>query len=59
VATAIWRGPYDPQIYGDLEIDAEPLQRFIERVRAETSARVTVTHVVRNAVADALALIRT
>jgi hypothetical protein len=56
VATAIWHGPYDPQIYGDIEIDAGPVQTFIERVRAETSARVTVTHVVGKAVADALAL---
>lgn len=56
VATAIWRGPYDPQIYGDIEIDAEPVQQYIERIRAETSAHVTVTHVVGKAVADALAL---
>jgi hypothetical protein len=56
VATAIWHGPYDPQIYGDIEIDAERLLAFIERVRAETDAHVTVTHVVGKAVADALAL---
>ena len=40
VASAIWAGPYDPQIYGDIEIDAGALLAFIERVRAETGTRV-------------------
>jgi pyruvate dehydrogenase E2 component (dihydrolipoamide acetyltransferase) len=56
VATAIWHGPYDPQIYGDIEIDAEALLAFVERERARTSAHVTVTHVVGKAVAQGLAL---
>jgi len=56
VATAIWHGPYDPQIYGDIEIDAEAVLSFVDRVRAETSAHVTVTHVVGKAVAHGLAL---
>ncbi|HEU5263050.1 MAG TPA: 2-oxo acid dehydrogenase subunit E2 [Gaiellaceae bacterium] len=54
VASATWRGPLDPQIYGDLEIDAEELLAFIEEVRAATGVRVTVTHLVGRAIARAL-----
>ncbi len=54
VASATWRGPLDPQIYGDLEIDATELLAFIEDARAETGAHVTVTHLVGRAVAHAL-----
>jgi pyruvate dehydrogenase E2 component (dihydrolipoamide acetyltransferase) len=56
VASAIWAGPYDPQIYGDIELDARALLAFIEQVRAETGTHVTVTHVVGKAIAHALAL---
>jgi pyruvate/2-oxoglutarate dehydrogenase complex dihydrolipoamide acyltransferase (E2) component len=56
VASAIWDGPYDPQIYGDIEIDAGALLSFIEDVRAKTGTRVTVTHLVGKAVAQGLAL---
>lgn len=55
VASAIWDEPYDPQIYGDIEVDARPLLAFIERTRAETGTRVTVTHVVGKAIAFGLA----
>jgi hypothetical protein len=54
VASAIWGNPNDPQIYGDIEVDAGALLAFIERVRAETGTHVTVTHVVGKAVAQAL-----
>lgn len=54
VASATWRGPLDPQIYGDLEVDAEELLAFIEEVRAVTGAHVTVTHLVGRAIAHAL-----
>lgn len=55
VASAIWDGPYDPQIYGDIDVDAGALLAFVERVRAETGTHVTVTHAVGKAVAQALA----
>ena len=54
VASATWRGPVDPQIYGDLEIDATGLLAFIEDARAATDAHLTVTHLVGRAVAHAL-----
>ena len=54
VASAVWGRPNDPQIYGDIEVDAETLLGFVEAARAETGAHVTVTHVVGKAVAQAL-----
>jgi pyruvate dehydrogenase E2 component (dihydrolipoamide acetyltransferase) len=54
VASATWRGPFDPQIYGDLEIDATNLLSFIEAARGATGVRVTVTHLVGRAIARAL-----
>lgn len=55
VAAAIWESPRDPQIYGDIEVDAGALLAFIDESRAGTEAHVTVTHVVGKAVAHALA----
>jgi pyruvate/2-oxoglutarate dehydrogenase complex dihydrolipoamide acyltransferase (E2) component len=55
VASATWRGPLDPQIYGDLEIDATELLAFVEDARAATDAHLTVTHLVGRAVAHGLA----
>ena len=55
VASATWRGPLDPQIYGDLEIDATELLAFVEEARAATDVHLTVTHLVGRALAHALA----
>jgi pyruvate/2-oxoglutarate dehydrogenase complex dihydrolipoamide acyltransferase (E2) component len=55
VAVAVWGGPSDPQIYGDLEIDATSLLQFIDETRRATGVRVTVTHAVGKAIAHALA----
>jgi pyruvate dehydrogenase E2 component (dihydrolipoamide acetyltransferase) len=55
IATATWGHPNDPQIYGDLEIDAGALLAFIEELRRRTGVRVTVTHLVGKALAAALA----
>ena len=55
IAPAIWRDPRNPQIYGDIDVDATPILSFIDDVRAERGARVTVTHVVGRAIAHALA----
>jgi len=54
VAVAVWGRPNDPQIYGDLEVDAGKLQAYIERARAASGVRVTVTHAVGKAIAHAL-----
>ena len=53
IAAASWGRPSDPQIYGDLEVDAKPLLEFIEGARATTGVHVTVTHLVGKAVAYA------
>lgn len=55
IAAAIWGRPNDPQIYGDLEIDAGSLRSFIDEVRRSTGVHVTVTHAVGRALALALA----
>ncbi len=55
IAAATWGHPDDPQIYGDLEIDAGALLAFIEESRRLTGVRVTVTHLVGKALACALA----
>jgi pyruvate dehydrogenase E2 component (dihydrolipoamide acetyltransferase) len=54
VAGAIWSDPTDPQIYGDIEIDAGALLEFVEREREQAGTHVTVTHIVGKAVAHAL-----
>lgn len=54
IAAATWSRPVDPQIYGDLEIDATEVLSFIESVREGGGPRVTVTHMVGKALAHAL-----
>jgi pyruvate dehydrogenase E2 component (dihydrolipoamide acetyltransferase) len=54
VASATWRGPLDPQIYGDLEIEATGLLSFVEEARAATDVHLTVTHLVGRALAHGL-----
>lgn len=48
--------PNDPQIYGSLAIDADPLLAFIARARA-ADLHVTPTHLVGRAIAHALAAV--
>ncbi len=55
IALADWRDPNDPTVYGTLEIDATAALAYIERVREQTSTRLTVTHLVGRAVALAIA----
>jgi pyruvate/2-oxoglutarate dehydrogenase complex dihydrolipoamide acyltransferase (E2) component len=55
IAASTWRQPVDPQIYGDLEVDATAALSFIQECRARTGARVTMTHVVGKALAHAFA----
>ena len=55
VAAATWGRPNDPQIHGDLELDATRLLAFIDEARGATGVHVTVTHAVGRAIAHALA----
>jgi pyruvate/2-oxoglutarate dehydrogenase complex dihydrolipoamide acyltransferase (E2) component len=53
IAAAAWREPYDPQIYGDLEMDATEILRYMEAASA-AGTRLTVTTMAGKAVAKAL-----
>ena len=53
VANAMWHPPDDPQIFGALDIDAEPILRFIAAARTKAE-RVTPTHLVGRAIGHAL-----
>ncbi|HET7481509.1 MAG TPA: 2-oxo acid dehydrogenase subunit E2 [Actinomycetota bacterium] len=54
ITSATWTHPSDPQIYGDLEVDATALLAFLEDTRSATGAPATITHLVGKAVAHAL-----
>lgn len=55
VAAATWDRPNDPQIYGDLQLDATRLLAFVDEARRATGVHITVTHAVGRAIARALA----
>lgn len=55
IALGTWDDPRDPQIYGTLTIRMERALDYIERYRAATGRRLTVTHLVGKAMARALA----
>src|SRR5258705_7792187 len=56
IASAMWRAPDDPQIFGALDVDAAPILDFIARAR-RAGHHVTPTHLVGRAVAHALAVV--
>jgi hypothetical protein len=55
IASATWGRPRDPQIYGDMELDATAALGFIDEARRITSLPLTLTHLVGKAAAYALA----
>jgi pyruvate dehydrogenase E2 component (dihydrolipoamide acetyltransferase) len=55
VAASSWNNEGDASIYGWLDIDATALQAYLERLRAQSGVRVTVTHLVGKAIAMAFA----
>jgi 2-oxoacid dehydrogenase/acyltransferase catalytic subunit len=55
IASATWGRPNDPQIYGDLEIDASAMLAFVDEARRVAGTRLTITHMVGKAIARALA----
>ncbi len=54
ITTATWGHPNDPQIYGDVPIDAEETLSFIREARERAGVKLTVTHVVGKGLAHAL-----
>ncbi len=57
LAGATWGPPADPQFYGDLDLDASGLLRYLARARAASGEHLTVTHLVGKAVAHGLAVV--
>lgn len=54
VALHAWNRPADPQVYGTLDLAMEKALAYLERLRAEHSVRVTVTHLVAKGLATAV-----
>jgi pyruvate dehydrogenase E2 component (dihydrolipoamide acetyltransferase) len=54
IAIGTWQTAYDPSIYGTLRLRVDKALRYIEDFRAKTGKRITITHLVAKAVAEAL-----
>ena len=54
IAVATWRPSRDGRIYARMEVDATATLAYLERIRAESGERVTVTHVVGAALGRAI-----
>lgn len=54
LAIATWSAPQEGNIYGKLSVDAAHALAYLDRVRAETGERVTITHFVGKVVGAAL-----
>ncbi len=54
IAIGTWRTAYDPTVYGTMQIRMDKALEYIEAFRQKTGKRLTVTHLVARAVAEAL-----
>lgn len=54
LAIGTWHTAYDPTVYGSLTIRMDKALEYIEAFRQRTGRRVTVTHLITKAVAEAL-----
>jgi pyruvate/2-oxoglutarate dehydrogenase complex dihydrolipoamide acyltransferase (E2) component len=54
IAIGTWQTAYDPTVYGTLKVRMEKALAYIEAFREKTGRRLTVTHLVSKAVAEAL-----
>lgn len=54
LAIGTWRTAYDPTVYGTLTLRMEQALDYIEKFRQRTGVRLTVTHLVVKACAEAL-----
>ena len=55
LAIATWAPPREGNIYGKLTVDVSEALRWIDAVRAQSGEKVTLTHLVGKAVAEAFA----
>jgi pyruvate/2-oxoglutarate dehydrogenase complex dihydrolipoamide acyltransferase (E2) component len=51
IATSVWGWPRDPQVYGRMEFDGEPVLEAVRVLRERTGVHVTTTHIVTRALA--------
>lgn len=54
IAIGTWRTAGDPSVYGILEVDMGPALAYIEKLRAATGLRITLTHFAGKAIAETL-----
>ena len=54
IAIGSWQTTYDPSIYGSMELRMDKALEYIEAFRRRTGKRITVTHLVAKAIAEAL-----
>ena len=58
LAASAWSRPTDPQFFGDMDVDAEPLLAYVDETRRSGGGEhVTMTHLVGRAVAHGLAAV--
>lgn len=55
LAISTWSAPKEGNIYGKLTVEMTEALRYIDHVRARSGEKVTVTHLVGKAIAEALA----
>ena len=55
ISLGTWQTAYDPQVYGTLELRVDAALAYLERWRAATGRRLTLTHLMGKALALALA----
>jgi len=55
IALSTWSRGDDPTIYGTIDVDATELLRYVDSAREVSGVRVTLTHVVGKAIANAFA----
>ena len=53
MAAGMWKNPTDPTIYGAMDLDVTQTLAFIEQHRERTGEKLSITHLVAHAVAQA------
>lgn len=54
IAIGTWRTPYDPSVYGTIEVTMDRAMAYLARFRAVTGKRLTISHLMARAAAAAL-----
>ena len=54
IAIGTWQTAYDPTVYGTLSVRMDKAMEYVEEFRRRTGRRLTVTHMLTKAVAEAL-----